>query len=78
MKTINGQNYFNERSFAEMCKELEAGEHISVYIDCIGHTRNNTEQEIYKEQLTEKFGDRLEVVCQAGVHVYHYEYKLKA
>ena len=29
MKVISGENYFNEKSFNEICKELEKGEVVS-------------------------------------------------
>ena len=76
MKFICGSNYFNQRSFDEMCKELESGEHIKVGIDCIGHARNNMEQERYREELVEKYGNKLEVNCNEGVCSYSYNYKL--
>lgn len=77
MKTINGQNYFNKASFNEMCEALEKGESISVYIDVVGHTRNNYEQEAYREALTEKYKDRLQVDKMDGAYSYHYEYGLR-
>lgn len=71
-KMVNGQNYFNEQSLEEMVTELEAGKTISIYIDCIGHARSYNEEEIYKEELIEKFGDRLIVEkCRPAL------YKLK-
>ena len=76
MKVIDGKNYFNEQSFNEICEALENGESISVYIDCIGHTRNNNEQEAYKEALTEKFGSRLQAECSKGANSYSYSYRL--
>lgn len=38
-KSINGGNYFTEERFNEVIKTLESGETITIYIDCIGHTR---------------------------------------
>ena len=76
-KLINGKNYFNEESFKEMCKALEAGETIEVYIDCIGHTRNNMEQEQYKKHLEKKYGGLLVCTHCPGAYSYHYEYALK-
>ena len=78
MKTINGRNYFNEKNFNEMCEALEAGEHFGVYIDCIGFTRNNMEQEAYKRALLDKYGDRLAVAYEGPDHCYGYNYRLKA
>lgn len=77
MKTINGQNYFNETSFNEACEALERAETINMYIDCIGHTRNNDEQEAYKRALTEKYRDRLSVEKNDGGYSYSYSYRLK-
>lgn len=72
-KLINGQNYFNERSFNEMVKELEKGTAIRIYIDCIGHTRTAMETSNYVEALKEKFGDRL-IISKDD---WDFEYKLK-
>lgn len=77
MKVVNGQNYFNEKSFNEICEALETIQVVQVYIDCIGHTRNNNEQEVYKEKLIEKYGDRLKVDKVDGAYSYHYEYMLR-
>ena len=75
-KTVNGQNYFNEASFNEACEALEHGEEISIYIDVIGHGTNNREQEIYKEALEKKYGDRLSAERFEGGFSYSYSYKL--
>ena len=77
MKTINGGNYFNEKAFNEICESLEKGEQTQVYIDCIGHTRNNYEQETYKEELIDKYGDRLIVELIKGSFSNCYSYNLK-
>lgn len=77
MKTINGQNYFNEKSFNEICEALEKMQVVSVYIDCIGHTRNNDEQEAYKEALIAKYRDRLKVDKIDGAYSYSYQYGLR-
>ena len=76
MKTINGGNYYHEKAFNELCEALEQGEAVEVYIDCIGHARNNNEQEIYKEALIEKYGDKLKVKCNQGAVSYSYTYQL--
>ena len=68
-KLINGKNYFNEGSLQEMIEELEKGETIRIYIDCIGHTRTEIETANYVEALKEKFGSRLVSVADS--------YKLK-
>lgn len=77
MKHISGSNYFNQNDFEKMCEVLENGEHIEVGISCIGHTRNNMEQERYRVALEEKYGSKLEVKCSEGVCSYSYNYKLK-
>ena len=77
MKTINGGNYFHEKAFNEICEALEKGEAVEVYIDVIGHSRNNYEQEAYKEALENKFGDRLQTTENSGAYSYSYSYQLK-
>ncbi len=77
MKTINGGNYFHDKAFNEICETLEQGEAVKVYIDCIGHTRNNDEQENYKEALEKKYGDRLQTTEHSGAYSYSYSYQLK-
>lgn len=77
MKTINGGNYFHDKAFNEICEALEKMQVVSVYIDSIGHTRNNNEQEVYKEKLIEKYLDRLKVDKIEGGYSYHYEYALR-
>ena len=77
MKTINGQNYFNEKSFNEICEALEKVQVVQVYIDVIGHGANNREQEAYREALEKKYQDRLKVDRIDGGHSYHYEYMLR-
>ena len=74
---INCTNSYNEKSFNEVCEALEQGETVRVGIDCIGHTRNNIEQENYKEHLEKKYGDKLKVNCEEGVCSYSYSYKLE-
>ena len=59
MKTINGRNYFNQKSLGQMIQALEQGEVISIYIDCIGHTRAEVEEWHYKTALQKKYGDML-------------------
>lgn len=76
MKTINGGNYFHEKAFNEICEALEKGEVVQVYIDCIGHTRNNNEQEAYKEALIEKYQDHLFFKKNEGAYSYSYTYGL--
>ena len=74
---VNCGNSFYEQKFNLVCEELEKGFETSVYIDCIGHTRNNMGQEAYKKALVEKYGDKLEVIYHDGICSYSYSYKLK-
>ena len=74
---INGRNYFNQKSFTEMCEVLEAGNVLEVYIDCIGHTRNNYEQENYRKALQQKYLENLETEIWNGAYSYSYIYRLK-
>ena len=74
---VSGSNYFNQNSLDQMKELLEKGKAIQVGIACIGHTRNNSEQEAYKEALTNLYGDRLEVKYNDGVCSYSYSYQLK-
>ena len=74
--TVNCGNDFYQRHFEELCVLLEQGEKVSVYIDCIGHTRNNMGQTYYRRALTEKYGDRLIVTTHEGAYCYSYDYKL--
>ena len=73
---VNGKNYFNQKSFTEICQLLEKGKWVEVGIDCIGHTRNNFEQEMYKQELIKKYGERLEVHLGGGAYSYSYTYYL--
>ena len=72
---VNGNNYFNDHAFNQMCVFLESGELIHVVIDCDGGSRNNRIQEQYRNELTSKYQDRLEVRYLGG-YLYSYEYKL--
>ena len=76
-KLINGENYFNPISFNRACEELEQGHKIEMYIDCTGHTRNNDEQETYKEELQKKYESRLQIEKIEGAYSYSYSYRLK-
>lgn len=76
-KVINGTNGFYLKAFNQMVEELKKGEEIEVYIDCIGHTRNNMEQMDYKRHLEERFGDRLISTYIGPDHCFSYKYKLK-
>lgn len=76
---VSGSNYFNEDDLDNMIKLLEDGKRIRVGIECIGHTRNNMEQENYREALVRNFaGERdIDVKLIEGVCSYSYEYYLK-
>ena len=74
---INGGNYFNETALNELCNALDNGETVDLYIDCIGHTRNNNEQEAYRSALYDKYGEKLHVEIAKGSCSYYYTYKLK-
>ena len=76
-KTIDCGNYFHDSRFKLVCEALEQGETVKVYIDCIGHTRNNFEQETYKEALIEKYADKLNVELLKGAFSNSYCYSLK-
>ena len=73
---VDGSNYFNNQDFNKMVELLEQGNEIEVMISCIGHTRNNMEQEEYKKHLEERFGDKLIITNQSGYNSYSYSYKL--
>lgn len=73
---VSGSNYFNKDSLNKMISLLDEGKEIQVGIACIGHTRNNIEQEAYKKALQEHYGDKLEIKCSDGYCSYSYEYKL--
>lgn len=77
MKTINGGNYFHEKAFNGICEALEQMEVVTIYIDSLGHSTNNREQEIYKEELIKKYQDRLKVEKNEGAYSYSYTYKLR-
>ena len=74
-KLVNGKNYFNEESLKEMCERLETGETIGIYIDCIGHARNQMETAAYVRALKDKYGDKLIVDTESN---WYTEYKLRA
>ena len=75
-KLINGENYFNEVSFNKACEELEQGNTIEMYIDVIGHTRNNIVQEEYEQALIEKYGIKLKIEKECSSYSYSYSYRL--
>lgn len=74
---VNGKNYFNEESFDETCLFLEDGLKVYLTIDCIGHTRNNYEQENYRKALVNKYGRNLDIELVEGAYSYSYKYSLK-
>lgn len=77
MKLLNGQNYFNEKSFEEACQLLEENMIIEIYIDCIGNSRNDSEQENYRDALVKKYGDRIQVKKLERGNSFAYKYELK-
>ena len=76
-KLISGSNYFKQDNLKAMIGTLDSGEKIEVYIDCIGHTRNNMTQEQYKKALEEHYGDKLNVIYNGGYCSYSYRYELE-
>ena len=77
-KLINCGNEFYPVFFNKLCEALEKGEVVRVYIDCIGHTRNNDTQEVYRVKLTQKYGDKLVIEKNEGAYSYSYCYQLTA
>lgn len=73
---VSGSNYFNNEDLNNMIKLLDERKTIEVGISCIGHTRNNMEQEHYKKALEEHYGDKLEVMLNEGGYSYSYKYRL--
>ena len=65
-----------EKSFNDICSFLENGLKVRVGIDCIGHTRNNMEQENYRRALVKKYDRRLNVELIEGASSYSYKYSL--
>ena len=53
---VSGSNYFNKDDLEKMIKQLDNGNKIQVGIDCIGNTRNNMEQDNYREALENYYG----------------------
>lgn len=77
MAMFNGTNYFNEKSFNQLCERLEAGEELTVYISCIGFTRANIEGHAYRRALEKRYGDRLEMQLVYSGNYDEFSYKLK-
>ena len=77
LKAINCGNDFYESFFNKVCNELESGNPVKVYVDCIGHTRNNNVQDTYKEKLIQKYEDRIKIDCEEGGYSYSYIYQLR-
>lgn len=75
---VNCGNDYYPGCFNEVCARLESGMTVHLYIDCIGHTRNNIVQEVYQEKLQEKYGENLTVEKSGGGLSYSYLYCLKA
>ena len=77
-KLVNCGNDFYPAFFDNLCSALEEGHTAEVYVDCIGHTRNNWVQEVYREKLVEKYGDKLLIQRCAGAYSITYCYCLAA
>ena len=75
--TVDCRNHFNDESFDDACVFLEDGIKVHISIDCIGHTRNNMEQEVYREALIKKYGRKLNIEVVEGACSYSYKYTLK-
>lgn len=60
-KFINVKNDYYESSFTTLCEELEKGERVHIYVDCIGHTRAAWVEDDYARKLKAKYGDRLNI-----------------
>lgn len=75
-KLLNCGNDFYPHLFDRLCSTLEDGLKVKAYIDCIGHTRNNMVQDIYKEKIEEKYGDKVRAEREPGGYSYSYIYQL--
>ena len=73
-KFINVSNCYRTEKFNLLCDELEKGERVHIYIDCIGHTRREMVTEEYEEALQKKYGDRF---CKEGKYISDTAYFLK-
>lgn len=73
-KFINVSNCFRTERFNVLCEELEKGEKVHIYVDCIGHTRRAMTEEEYEENLQKKYGERL---CKEGKYSSDTAYFLK-
>lgn len=60
-KLVNVKNDFISERFEALCEELEKGEVVRIYVDCIGHTRKEWVEADYAKALRQKYGDRLQV-----------------
>lgn len=74
---MNCGNYFTEKCLDNVIQALQRGCSVEVYIDCIGHTRNNYEQENFRKALIKKYGKRLNIESSGGTNMYSYIYSLK-
>lgn len=64
--TVNCTNYFNDVGKQRLAEALQDGKTVSIYIDCIGHTRSAYETREYIKWLHDYYGARLEVIPQGG------------
>lgn len=59
MKTINVTNDYCQERFEVLCEELEKGERVHIYVDCIGHTRSEWVEDEYVTELKKKYSEKL-------------------
>lgn len=76
-KKIELGNSFREEKLEEIIKELENGETVEMFVDCIGFTLNNTIEERYKEELIKKYNKKIQFEQVGSSKVYWYNVKLK-
>ena len=74
---VNCLNDYYSGCFHEVCARLEAGKTVHVYIDCIGHRRNNFIQELYRDKLKERYGKSLQIDSSTGGFSFSYYYCLE-
>lgn len=60
-KVINGSNSFNLSIYKDIIQNLNNGETVELYINCLGHTRAQIEGSKYREELQNYFGEKLEI-----------------
>lgn len=63
---VNVANDFYEDRYEELKKELEDVRIVSIYVDCIGHTRARWVEQLYADKLKQEYGDRLVIKGTPG------------